>query len=212
MLQLDHIFVLASPGAPEADALLDLDIVEGTSKQHTGQGTSNRLFNLANTTLEFLYIRDIAEAVNGAGKKLKLLERVIETQASPVGLVTRWTGSEPTPDYPYWEYHPDYFPDPMCFYVGNNSDNFDEPLCICMPTGLPLPKAQLTPGNGDWHLSEAELCVPAMFASETLTRYGKCDKVNVKLGEEHRLKLVFNRARQSQSISFMPDLPLVIEW
>jgi len=212
MLQLDHIFVLASPGAPEADALLELDLIEGESNNHPGQGTSNRRFFLANTTLEFLFIQDIAEAMNGAGKELKIVERAIDAHASPVGLVTRWFGDKPTPDYPYWKYHPEYFPDSMCFYVGQNSTNFEEPLCICMPPSLPLPTSAPTPNNSDWLLSEVELSIPAMFASETLTRFGKCEMINIKLGEQHRLKLVFNQAQQGNSLSFKPDLPFVIEW
>jgi len=88
MLRLDHFFILASPGAPEADALLKLGLVEGASNEHPGQGTANRRFFLANTKLEFLYIQDIAEAMNGAGKGLRFTERAIDTNASPVGLVT----------------------------------------------------------------------------------------------------------------------------
>jgi len=212
MLLLDHIFILSSPGAPEADALLNLGLVEGPARAHPGEGSSNRLFFLANTKLEFLFIQDISEAVNGPGKGLKLVERAIDTNASPFGLVTRWRSEKPTPDYPFWEYQPDYFPEPMCFYVGKNSDNFDEPLCICMPPALPAPSAPPTPNNSDWFLTELELCIPAEYASETLTRYAQCDEVNIKLGEEHRLKLVFNRAEQGQRIDFMPDLPFSIEW
>lgn len=212
MLQLDHIFVLTSPGAPEADALLELGIVEGSANEHPGQGTSNRRFFLANTTLEFLFVQNIAEAMNGAGKGLKFVERAIDTDASPFGLVTRWFGDEPTPAYPYWEYYPEYFPNPMCFYVGKNSDNFEEPLCICMPPALPAPTSAPTPNNSHWLLSEIELSIPAIAASETLTYYGKCDGVNIELGAEHQLKLVFNRAEQGQSLSFKPGLPLIIEW
>ena len=212
MLQLDHIFVLASPGAPEADALCELGLVEGAPNQHPGQGTSNRRFFLANTTLEFLFIQNVAEAMNGAGRNLKLLERAIDTNASAVGLVTRWFGDQSSPDYPFWEYYPDYFADPMCFYVGKNSDNFEEPLCICMPTALPLPINPPAPNNSDWSLSEAEICIPAIFASETLSRYSECDKVTLVLGEEHRLKLVFNRAEKANKLSLLPDLPLIIEW
>jgi len=95
MLRLDHIFVLTSPGAPEADALLERGLVEGVARQHPGQGTSNRQFNLANTTLEFLFVQDIAEAINGAGKDLKLVERAIDIDASPFGLVTRWFSEQP---------------------------------------------------------------------------------------------------------------------
>jgi len=212
MLQLDHIFVLVSPGAPEADALLEHGLIEGTANEHPGQGTSNRRFFLANTTLEFLFIHNIAEAMNGAGKNLKLVERAIDTNASPVGLVTRWFGDKPTPDYPYWEYHPEYFSDSMCFYVGKNSTNFEEPLCICMPPSLPVPNSAPTPNNSDWTLTEVELSIPAIYASETLTYYSKCEMINIKLDEPHRLKLVFNQAQQGKSLSFMPDLPFVIEW
>jgi len=212
MLQLDHIFVLASSGAPEADALVNIGMVEGSANEHPGQGTSNRRFLLANIMLEFLFVHNIAEAVNGPGKVLKLVDRAIDTDASPFGVVTRWFGEESTPDYPFWEYHPVYFPDPMCFYVGNNSDNFDEPLCICMPPALPVPNNESSANNSDWVLSEAQLCVPAISASETLTRYGKCDRVRLNLGEEHQLKLIFNQAKQGNSMSLRPDLPLVIEW
>jgi len=212
MLQLDHIFVLSSPGAPEADALLKLGLVEGTANEHPGQGTANRRFFLANTTLEFVFIHNIAEAMNGAGKDLKLVERAIDSDSSPFGLVTRWVGEEPSPDYPYWEYQPAYFPEPMCFLVGENIDKFKEPVCICMPPALPLPDRPPTPNNSNWTLTEAQLCIPAMSASETLTRYGKCDRVTLKLGEEHQLKLVFNQGQQGQTVNLLPELPLVIEW
>lgn len=212
MLKLDHIFVLSSPGAPEADALIEHGLIEGAAKEHPGQGTSNRLFVLANTTLEFLFIKNIGEAMNGAGKKLSLVERAIDTDASPFGLVTRWHGKQPAPDYPYWKYQPDYFPDPMCFYVGKNSDDFEEPLCICMPPELPSPKSPPARYNSDWTLSNAELSIPKISASETLTTYGKCAPITILLGEEHRLKLTFNQAQEGQSLSFMPDLPLIIEW
>ncbi len=212
MLQLDHIFVLASPNAPEADRLTEAGLIEGTSREHPGQGTSNRRFFFANTTLEFLYIHNIAEAINGAGSKLKLVERAINAEGSPFGLVTRWFGDEPTPDYPYWEYQPDYFPAPMCFYVGKNSDNFDEPLCICMPPALPPPSTPPEPNNALMNLTAVELSIPHYAASETLTRFGECDLMTIALAEEHKLKLVFNDAAMGRSINLMPDIPLVVIW
>jgi len=83
---------------------------------------------------------------------------------------------------------------------------------MCMPPALPLPKSTPTPVNSDWLLSKVELSIPAIFASETLTRYGKCEEVDIKLGAEHQLKLVFNQQQQGESMNFKPDLPLVIEW
>ena len=44
MFELDHIFVLCEPGAPEADELLAAGFVEGQGYVHRGQGTANRVF------------------------------------------------------------------------------------------------------------------------------------------------------------------------
>jgi len=212
MLTLDHIFILVSPGAPEADALVNMGLIEGTSNDHPGQGTSNRRFFFPNTTIELLFINDIAEAVNGAGKQLKLMERAIDVEGSPFGLVTRWLADEPIPNFPHWTYQPDYFPKAMCFYVGENSDNFQEPLWICMPPALPVSKSPPTPNNSEWTLTGVEVSLPRFAASETLTTFSKCDMVSIALGEEHHLKLTFNHATKNQTMSFLPNMPLTIAW
>jgi transcriptional regulator with XRE-family HTH domain len=42
MLEIDHLFVCTSPGAPEADPLLAMGFIEGAPNRHPGQGTANR--------------------------------------------------------------------------------------------------------------------------------------------------------------------------
>ena len=211
MLVLDHVFILVSPNAPEADALLELGLVEGASNEHPGQGTSNRRFFLANTTIEFLFIRDIAEAVNGAGKGLKLVERAIDCDASPFGLVARWKNENLEPDFPCWLYQPDYFPERMQFLVGMNWRNFAEPLCICMPPALPVRETQPSPSNPDWMLTGLEISVPISVASNTLQTFSQDDLISIRYNEDHRMKLSFNDGAQSQLRHF-PDIPLIIEW
>jgi len=211
-MQLDHLFILVSPGAPEAQALTDFGLVEGSSNEHPGQGTANRRFFLANTTLELLYVHDIAEAINGPGKNLRLVERAIEFDGSPFGLVTRVDEQSDAPTFASWQYYPDYFPKPMSFYVGTNSDNFFEPLCICMPPSLPRPKKAPAPSNSGWSLTELQISIPAPRASAVLKEFGECNLVTLRYNEEHRIKLVFNNAVSNESKDFMPDLPLVIEW
>ncbi|MGH8238896.1 MAG: hypothetical protein ACREXP_18010 [Steroidobacteraceae bacterium] len=51
-VEVDHVFVSASVGAPEGDRLLDLGLVEGSPNRHPGQGTANRRFFFANAMLE----------------------------------------------------------------------------------------------------------------------------------------------------------------
>jgi len=53
--EIDHLYVLASVGAPEADRLLDAGFVEGSRNAHRGQGTANRRFFFSDTMLEFLW-------------------------------------------------------------------------------------------------------------------------------------------------------------
>ena len=43
-VEVDHVFVSASVGAPEGDRLLDLGLLEGSPNRHPGQGTANRRF------------------------------------------------------------------------------------------------------------------------------------------------------------------------
>lgn len=211
-MQLDHIFIVVSTGAPEADALVELGLVEGTTNNHSGQGTANRRFFLANTTIEFLYITNIAEAINGSGKNMRLAERAIDIDGSPFGLVTRVSDEHSVPEFPSWQYFPDYFPKPMCFYVGDNSDDFAEPLCICMPPALPRPKKAPAPNNSGWSLTELQISIPGIGASTALSAFGECELVTIRYNEDHRMTLVFNHAQEGLSKNFMPDLPLVIEW
>lgn len=150
--------------------------------------------------------------MNGAGKKLRFAERGVDVNSSPFGLVTRVSVDNLAPDFPSWQYFPDYFPRPLCFYVGANSDNFAEPLCICMPPALPRPKKAPAPNNSGWSLTELQISIPGTGASAALSAFGECDLVTIRYNEDHRLKLVFNNAQKEEFKCFMPDLPLVIEW
>ncbi len=211
MLRLDHLFIIVSPQAPEADALVDIGLKEGRGNSHTGQGTSNRRFFFNNTTLEFLYLHDIAEAMNGAGKELRLVERAINVEGSPFGLVARWSDPHSEPDFPHWKYQPDYFPEPMAFFVGNNSNNFSEPLCICMPPALSVPENLPTPRNHDWVLTDLKLCIPGSMASNVLTTFGACELVNIRPNEDHHITMTFNHGKLSRKHIF-PELQLTIEY
>jgi hypothetical protein len=48
-IELDHVFVCASPSAPEAEEFVRFGLHEGLPNQHPGQGTSCRRFGFANT-------------------------------------------------------------------------------------------------------------------------------------------------------------------
>lgn len=212
-LALDHIFILTEPGAPAADNFLELGFVEGNTNVHPGQGTSNRRFFLSDFFIEFVYVSNADEAANGAGKALGILARSEDLEASPFGVIVRVSDSEEVPDFPSWQYTPDYFDGNMSFYVGNNSNLLPEPLCICMPPALPK-RSAIPPEhqNPEWKLSGLEIVVPVETPSAVLQQFAAIDRVNVEYGKSHLMTLKFNNGDSMKVIDLSPELPLMIEY
>lgn len=212
-ISLDHIFILTTMGAPEAEQLIELGLVEGNANQHPGQGTSNRRFFLPGFTIELLYVSDVDEAANGAGSRLGILERSRDSDASPFGLVVRVDNKNSEPSFPNWQYTPDYFDGKMSFYVGDNSNLVEEPLCLCMPPALPvrthIPKEYENP---DWALSRVNIAVPVDKPSAVLQHFAKMDKVRIEYGRLHKMTLEFNNKRSGSVADLSSSLPLVIEY
>ena len=210
-LQLDHLFILTKPGSPEGDRLVDIGLVEGPSNIHPGQGTANRRFFCANTTIELLYISNREEAVNGAGKRLRFAERVC-SDASPFGLVFRTDADALDVPFANWHYQADYFPDGMFFFVGENSDALQEPLCICMPPSLPVPASPPEPCNRDWTMTALRIGLPGEVVSPVLDRISLCEGVEILSGSTHMAEIEFNHHAQGQTRDLSPELPLRIHY
>lgn len=212
-LSLDHIFIVTKPEAAEAERLCEIGFIEGNANVHPGQGTSNRRFFLEGFTIELLYVSDADEAENGAGKRLGILSRYRSTNASPFGIVVRVSGDNEFPFFPNWQYFPDYFYGNMCFYVGDNSDEMNEPLCICMPPSLPESSSVAAEySNPGWQLTALEIDVPIEKPSETLRHFAAVDRVRIEFGKPHKMTMKFNNGAAGKVHNLEPDLPLVLEW
>lgn len=212
-IALDHIFIITEPEAEKATRLLEIGFVEGNANVHAGQGTSNRRFFLDGFTIEFLYVSNADEAANGAGKGLGILARSRDVQTSPFGIVVRVQEATAIPSFPSWKYYPDYFGGKMCFYVGDNSSQLQEPLCICMPPSLPAAsKVAKEYANPDWCLTGLEISVPVEKPSETLQHFAAIDRVDIQYGQPHRMTMEFNNGVTGRIEDFTPDLPMVLRW
>lgn len=212
-LYLDHIFIITEPGAANADKLLELGWSEGNANAHPGQGTTNRRFFLNGFTVELLYVCDEQEALTGPGRNLGILPRFKEPMACPYGLVVRVKDPETVPGFSSWEYHPAYFKDEWFFYVGSNSTERLEPLCICMPPALP--KAKAVPAeyaNPDWELTQLDLYLPTSAPSTVLMEFGAIEKIRFHHRQAHHMHLTFNNRRENASFDARPELPLQISY
>jgi len=212
-LSLDHIFIITKPEASEAQRLLDIGFVEGNSNAHPGQGTSNRRFFLKSFTIELLYVSDAHEAAKGAGQGLGILKRSRDMEASPFGLVVRVSKDQSVPAFPSWQYVPDYFDGKMCFYVGANSEQLQEPLCICMPPSLAKNSSVAVEyANPGWTLTALDIDVPIGKPSETLRHFEAMKRVRINYGKPHKMTLTFNNGVAGREEDLSPDLPLTLQW
>ncbi|MFK7859714.1 MAG: hypothetical protein AB8B64_12880 [Granulosicoccus sp.] len=211
-IELDHIILLTGEGAPLANLLVEAGLVEGSSNIHPGQGTSNRRFFFQNTTLEFLYVHDLVETTSGPAQGLRFGDRSLDSDASPFGLVMRTVKGDAEIPFDGWKYCPDYFASDMCFFVGVNSNNLKEPLCICMPDNLSQRKDLPIPENPNLALTELIISIPVLKASNPLLAISKCQNIVIELDKPNRLELTFNNGVHGKRHDFTSKMPLILNW
>jgi len=105
---LDHVFICCEEGAPEAEALRKLGLVEGSGNRHAGQGTANRRFFFSNAYLELLWVDDATEARSPESKVTRLWDRWSQRKLGvcPFGVLFRT--EEKTLPFDTWSYEPRY--------------------------------------------------------------------------------------------------------
>lgn len=213
---VDHVFICCSDGAPEADALVALGLVEGTPNTHAGQGTACRRFFFSNAYLELLWVRDREEAASEAVRPTRLWERwsARGADASPFGIVLRPGDGDTvlTPPFESTSYRADYLPlgstietargtllsEPEIFYLGFQRDRARmgrEPIDHEPPLR---------------QLRRVTAWTPAA-PSAAAQAIGGTGLFDLRQGDSHLLELAFDDARRGQA-DLRPGLPLVLRW
>ncbi len=99
--ELDHVLVCTQVGAPEAEALVDFGLSEGSANRHPGQGTANRRFFFRNAMIELAFVVD-SELVNespvegrlgcqAASGSFRIEDPAVRGQ---IGVAAGWTARE----------------------------------------------------------------------------------------------------------------------
>jgi len=210
-LRLHHFFILTDKPKETGDLLVSMGLKESFSRDHKGQGTSNRRFEFSNGMLELLYVRDRNEAENGPAGNLRFVDRVASATASPFGLIFNQTkGAGLGLPFSGWTYQPDYLAPPNAFHIGDNSEILDEPLCFYAPFfGAPDEDKE---NRGVNTIQNVKISVPRQVLSNTLHSLKTVDGLQIETGDEHLLRLTLDGAGNDQSVDFRPDLPLIINW
>src|SRR6478735_6200642 len=134
-LELDHIFICCAHGAPEADALLRLGLLEGSRNTHPGQGTENRRFFFENAFLELLWVSNPNDAQCPLTRRTRLWERWSQRAAGtcPFGIAFRPAGrSVDEPPFATWRYAPAYLPNGVSIQFAQGT-SLQEPEFLYFP-------------------------------------------------------------------------------
>ena len=220
-LEIDHVFVCTSRGAPVAERLRAFGFSEGTSNIHPGQGTANRRFFFANAMLELLWVRNQTEARSRRTLPTRLFERWSgRARAScPFGICFRPSRRDAQPPFATWDYTPEYLNPPLRIRVAANSERLDEPMLFHVPFGTrpdtaPAENRQpLDHPNGFREITRVRWIGPrSRVASPELHGALACEAFSVARGDGHGLEIGFDGETRGESMTLSPELPITLCW
>jgi Glyoxalase-like domain len=217
-LEIDHVIVCVSEGAPEAAALTGLGFVEGSSNTHPGQGTANRRFFFNNAYLELLWVSNPDEARQEPSRRTRLWDRWSKRNdgACPFSIALR--PDTPSDDmalpFPTWAYHAPYLPpqvkialaldtsltEPDFFYLGfatRPDVKKREPVAHALPLG---------------DLTSVRIVLPAEPRSAAARATRGLGLIDFQSGAGYLMELTFNHGAAAKSADVRPTLPLTLKW
>ncbi|MBD2576661.1 hypothetical protein [Oscillatoria sp. FACHB-1406] len=220
--ELDHLFICTDIGAGEAERLVSLGLVEGSSNTHPGQGTVNRRFFFHNAMLELLWVHNSEEAKSELIRPTRLWERWKNRNdgVCPFGICLRPVeGSGDTVAFSSWPYHPPYLPQTLSIDVAKNSDVLTEPMLFQTPFAQRpdrYPVEKLQPLNHPLGLREitrvALVSPAARHLSSELQAVVDTDRIQLRVGVEYCIELGFDGEVQGKQVDFRPGLPMKMSW
>jgi hypothetical protein len=221
-MELDHVLICTSFGAPEAARLADLGLTEGVSNTHPGHGTTNRRFFFSNAYLELLWVHNEVEARSEQVYRTRLWERWSGrgNGVCSIGFCFRPAESRTVePPFSTWRYRPSYLPEPLCIHIGSNVELLTEPMLCYLdfaqrPDRYPPGKrARMDHAVGFSEITRAEFVTPhAESASPTLRAAMAEGSVQLRSGAEYLVELGFDGEQHGQRADCRPELPLVLCW
>ena len=212
--EVDHVFVAASKGAPEAEDLVNAGFAEGPANTHPGQGTACRRFFFENAYLELVWLEDFAEASSQAAERTGLRERAATgSSASHVGICLRVGDSGVALPVETWAYSPPYMPEGMTIPIGANSSQLNEPLLFFLPTEVEPRELEEVHPNGTRVVTRVKLTLPhGLDVSPELEWLRDSRIVQVELAETESVAVVLDGGTGGNSVELATAAPLRLSW
>ncbi|QSX32823.1 hypothetical protein JYB87_13870 [Shewanella avicenniae] len=218
-MDIDHLFILCSPGAPEADVLDAFGLKECAPRDHQGQGTANRRFFFGNIYLELLYVVDEMQLQADINLVTRLPQRFDPHNSliCPFGVCY---SSLPNSNIALVDYRPKYLPDgyqlmlaadnpltePMWFFLFNKNGE-------AVNAADTYQTQQLLDAHGLNQLTSVIISmVEGCVRSTAAKAMEQQSCISLVTGLTPLMELIFDDGLQGRSQDFRPALPLVINW
>ena len=229
-MELDHLFVLLRPDAPDdplaerleraSAGLREAGLDEGSPNVHPGQGTACRRFFFDNAMFELLWLTDAEAAARSPAERLALSVRASDPAACPFGVAFRpsLVPNEPA-GFPHAPYRPAYLPEPLEIQVARDGSP-REPLWFHLPF-VPPGKRRQDPSRsapeprehpaGIERLTAVEITLPD--APGPLARsISASQPIRWLRGKHFRLALIFDHGRHPRVVDPVDGLPLSLRF
>jgi hypothetical protein len=223
-IELDHVWVMVSPNAPERDALKRAGLrISPEINRHDGQGTASITVEFENAYLELMWPDSsvsVAPGLERAAEKFRqrMLWRSSGWCPIAVGL-RRTTPSNDALPFPTWSWTAEWMPKGSKMEMLTPRDDTRSPALFVEPRALTDTGKQAARAARYQHplgirqLTAVRLISPRTYNPIPALTYLQTQHVlSLQPGEEWLVELTFDGGKTKNSRDLRPDLPIVIQY
>ena len=223
-VELDHVWIMVSPGAPERKALKNAGFLfaPGTNR-HDGQGTASITVELDNAYVELMW-PDSSVAVEPGLERAaeKFRERMLWRTSGwcPIGIGLRQTTeADDSLPFPTWSWTADWMPKGTSMVMLTPRDDTRSPALFIEPralSGAAEQAARSAPFHhpiGCRRVTAVHLVGPRGYKPIAPLEYLQAEHVlGIRAGDQWLLELTLDGGSRRQTKDLRPSLPIVVRY
>jgi hypothetical protein len=228
-VEVDHIWIMVSAGAPEREALKKAGFtISPQLNEHDGQGTASVTAEFQNTYLELMWVEPKVPVAPGAERAVEKFRNRTAWRTTgwcPIAVgMRRITKDDPKFPFPTWTVSPGWLPSGSSIEILTARDDTKSPSLFVTPRALAVdPKTDAKGARGPLstfvhplgvkRLTAVRLFTPSAYKPVEAFEYLRTSGViGVTPGPEWAVELTFDGGARKKTKDLRPDLPLVVKY
>jgi len=221
-LELDHVWLMVSPDAPEREVLTRAGFqISPDTNRHDGQGTASMTVEFENAYLELMWPDStvtVEPDLERAAEKFR--QRMLWRTSGwcPIGVGFRRTGASNDPwPFPTWSWSAEWMPKGSVMEMLTPRDDTRSPALFIEPWVLTDTAEQAARGSryrhslGVHRVSAIRLISPRSYQPIASLGYlRERHLLTLATGDQWIIEMTFDEGAAGQSKDLRPDLPLVV--